>query len=367
MQKTWDWVHWPEMWWLFAALGVLVVLFAIHGLLRRREHAKLSDIEGFRARLDTSSPFRQWLRVFLLVVAVALLIAALLRPKYGFRRTVFKNKGIDIVVAVDVSRSMLTRDVPPSRIEAVNLEVSALMAKLQGGRVGLVPFTILAWVQSPLVSDFNVIRKYMEGLDPKTYKKGGTQIGRAIMQAIDVLTGEKQAAKVKAKGGKSKVFRGSKNKVILLFSDGDDHDSNAMEAARVAAAKGIRIYTVGVGRVTKIGGKRIASLHCVPDPDNPSGACLTYKGKEVVADLNDELLKKIAKTTSGKYFHLYRKPVAATIYSEIDRLEKDEYSSSERDRKEDRFQLFLLPAFVLLLLEGVLGDRGFRRRRKEGR
>ncbi|MCA9521655.1 MAG: VWA domain-containing protein [Myxococcales bacterium] len=366
MQKTWDWANWPELWWLLPVLGALVLLFIVHALLRRRSHRRLSDIDGFRARLDTSSPVRQWLRFVLVTLAVGLLVASLLRPKYGYRKTVFKNKGIDIVVALDVSRSMLTRDVPPSRIEAVNLEVSTLMTKLQGGRVGLVPFTLLAWVQSPLVSDFNVIRKYLEGLDPKSYKKGGTQIGRAIMQAIDVLTGERQAAKVKSKGGKSKKLRGSKNKVILLFSDGDDHDSNAMEAARKAASKGIRIYTIGVGRVTRVGGKRIASLHCVPDPDNPSGACMTYKGKEVVADLNDGLLKKIAKTTSGGYFHLYRKPVATAIYEKIDKLEKDEYASSERDRKEDRFQLFLLPAFILLLLEGILGDRAFRRRSKEG-
>lgn len=355
-------------WLLIGWAAGIIALYVASLWLRARAMRRYSAIDGARERLDNSSSLLRELRVGMLFLGIGALVVAICRPQLGFRNVVFKNKGIDIAICLDVSKSMLTRDVPEDRMKATALSIADLMDELKGGRVALIPFTSISWVQSPLVSDFEVIKKYIEGLDPNKVPVGGTKLGRAITKAIDVLLGEKQAAKIKEKGQKVKRFTGSKNKAIIIFSDGDDHDSNAIKAANLAKVKGIRIFTVGVGRVLRVAGKKIRSLHCVPDEvgDKSNTAlqrCMQHDGEEVVAELNESLLKKVAEITGGAYFNLYRKPIIKELYARISKLEKQEYQATLRKQQEDRFQYALWPAVLFLFAELILGDRQWRRRK----
>ncbi len=341
----------PEIAWL--ALAALVLgawaLAQIAGWQKRL--ARLGSGGIVRQMVADFDPRRAGLRAVLVTLALLLLVGAATRPRYGLRETEISNAGIDIALVIDASKSMLVKDVVPDRLKGTGLEVSALMGKLAGGRVALVPFAGIPFVQCPLTSDHDVIRNYLQDLRPEDLPVGGTNIGRAIALATEVLTGEREKAEAELRDNLMPQFKGSKNKAIVLFSDGEDHEGAALDAARKAAEKGIRIYAVGVG-------SSFGDPVPVLGPDGAAtGIVKDEAGNPVFSKLNMDLLDQISKATGGQSFRYSNQTVAPQLFAALDALEKAEFMAQFKQLGEDRYQLLLGPALLLLLLELVLARR----------
>ena len=346
----------PRLLWLLLPVLLLAAWAGLQHAATQRLLGRLLSAPMVKRLASSWSPRRSLARLGLWTLAALLLVAAAARPRYGLRETEVSNAGIDIAVVVDASKSMLAKDVVPNRLQGTVLEISALLDKLAGGRVALIPFAGIPFVQCPLTADHDVIRMYMTDLKPEDLPVGGTNIGRAIGLAVETLTGEHEKAEAEARDNLIPQFRGSKNKAIVLFSDGEDHEGAAVEAAQKAAEKGVRIFAVGVGT---------ASGNPVPilGPDGASiGSQKDENGNLVFSALNMELLEKIATTTGGKAFHYDRQSIAGQVFQNLDALEKAEYQAQFQQLGEDRFQYLLGPALLLLLGEWLLGSR--RRERK---
>ncbi|MBM4345331.1 MAG: VWA domain-containing protein [Deltaproteobacteria bacterium] len=350
----------PEIGWL--ALAALALgawaLAQVAGWHKRL--AALGRGAIVRQMVAQFDPKRTGLRAGLVTLALVLLVGAATRPRYGLRETEISNAGIDIALVIDASKSMLVKDVVPDRLKGTGLEVSALMARLAGGRVALVPFAGIPFVQCPLTSDHDVIRNYLHDLRPEDLPVGGTNIGRAIALATELLTGEREKAEAELRDNLMPQFKGSKNKAIVLFSDGEDHEGAALDAARKAAEKGIRIYTVGVGSAF---GDPVPML----GPDGATtGIVKDEAGNPVFSKLNMDLLDQIAKATGGQSFRYSNQTIAPQLFAALDALEKAEFLAQFKQLGEDRYQLLLGPALLLLLLDLLLARRSAGSHRRIG-
>lgn len=354
-------------------LAVLALLFGFvgFGLWRRVRLARLGEAGPLPGLLDARGAGRLTLRAVLVLASTGLIVLGLMRPQHGTRAHEVKNMGIDIAVALDASRSMKVSDVVPSRFEAAKLEIRDLMEGLTGGRVGLVPFAGVAFVQTPLTSDFDVIDTYLEDLRIRDMPRQGTAIGRALTEAIRALVpAEKLEGTLAAHSEQDgevdlpddvelPAFEGSQYKAVVLFTDGEDHEGEAERVAKLASELGIRIFTVGVGTGQ---GRPVPVLN---DAGEVVGTREGPDGTPRFSELDEPLMRRIADVTDGGYFHLGSKGLGSGLADAIDELEKKEYAATFEHLRDDRFQLALVPALLLLVLEALLGNRARRRRRAE--
>lgn len=285
-------------------------------------------------------------RAVLLAASAAFLVLALARPQWGERTREVQRKGIDIVFALDISRSMLAGDVAPERLAAATAEMERLMRLLDGDRVGLVVFAGISFVQSPLTSDYGAIRLYLDRLSPDDMPRQGTAIGHAIHEATQLLTGDEEGE-----------FERAQNQLIIVFTDGEDHETDPVRAAAEAYAEGIHVYTVGVG--TPDGAR-------IPIRD-PSGATVGYlrdrSDQVVVTRLEEEQLVAVAQAGGGSYERFATEGGAAeALDSIVSRYDEEALSSAMRQEYQDRFMFFLVPACVFLFLAALIGDRRRQRR-----
>ncbi|MCB9738348.1 MAG: VWA domain-containing protein [Deltaproteobacteria bacterium] len=341
----------PELAWL--ALVALAV--TAWGVLRVRRAdkalARLGTGKVVHRLVASRSPGRALARELLIGVALLLLVGAATRPRYGLRETEVSNAGIDIVFAVDASKSMLVRDIVPNRLQGTSLEISGLLERLAGGRVALVPFAGIPFVQCPLTTDHEVIRTYLAELRTEDMPVGGTNLGRAIAVASDVLTGSEQNEQAKLQGNLVPQFKGSKHKAIVIFSDGEAHEGDAVEAAKKAAAKGIRVFTVGVG--SSFGDP----VPIVAADGSVTGTLKDNDGNPIFSKLDLDLLASVADASGGKSFHYANKTVVPELFAALDALEKAEYRERFKMLGEDRYQWLLGPALLLLLIALSLSER----------
>lgn len=349
-------------------LAVLGMLFGFIWLAWWRRHR----LEALAARgplpgqLDAQGAGRLLLRAFLVLCAAALLVVGLMRPQHGTRATELKNLGIDVAVALDASKSMKVADTVPDRLQAATLEIHRLLDSLHGGRVALVPFAGLAFVQTPLTSDFDVVKTYLGDLRVEDMPRGGTAIGRAIIEGIRVLIppGELKGTPAEASGDAQlddvpdEAHHGSKHKALVLFTDGEDHEGDPLAAAELAKRHGIRIFAIGVGT---------AQGRPVPLVNEEGQVTGVMKGADgrtpLFSELGEKLLREIAQTTDGEYFTLGPAGLGEGLVAALDRLEKAEYEATFQQLGDDRYQLAVLPALLLLAIEAWLSGRRRRRRR----
>ena len=353
-----------------ASLLLLLFGFIWLGLWRRSRLHALAAQGPLPSILDSRGGGRLALRATLILLSAAFIVVAMMRPQHGSRATELKNLGIDIAVVLDASKSMKVADVVPDRLRAAKLEIHELLQGLSGGRVGLIPFAGLAFVQTPLTSDFDVITTYLNDLQVEDMPRGGTAIGGAMVEALKSLvpaeilegtlaeTAESQIARPPTTEDAEAVpeFTGSKHKVMIIFTDGEDHEGEPMAVAELAAKLGIRIFTVGVGT---------AQGRPVPLINGEGMVTGTMKAADgntpLFSELNEQLLREVATSTKGRYFNLGPQGIGPGLKKSIDALEKAEYEATFKHLRNDRFQLALGPALVLLIIEAFLSGR--RRRR----
>ncbi len=322
------------LWWIGGAVP-LASLFFLYGVLRRRRAvARFASVELAPLLATRVRPGRQAFRAGLIVLALLMLFAAILGPRWGIYMEKEKVRGVDVVVAVDVSRSMLAQDLTPNRLERAKREIRQQLTERavfqRAHRLALLAFAGTTSLKIPLTTDHLAFRSKLEDLSIYSAPRGGTAIARAIEAATDLFASSPEEA----------------TKILLLFTDGEDHEGQPIEAAAQAHEEhGVQVFTIGVGDPARTVGAE------VPASDKGDGKPVLYDGQIVFSKLDVAGLKQIAEAGHGEYA-----PVKS-LYSLIDAvssMRRTELSTEERQRHKPRYQWFVALALLLLGLETLI-------------
>lgn len=315
--------------WMLFMLWLAPIMLTGAVLLLKRKEARLAEFvaPAMQKRLRPASDFkRQIWQLSLAAAGILLCMIAAARPQWGrSEQTVFR-KGRDVVICLDVSRSMLANDVHPNRLQRAKIDIMDLLNEISGDRTALLAFRHKAVTLCPLTTDYAFLRHILDMSGIHSAPRGETDIGNAIDHAVEILSEDD-----------------STHRAVLLITDGEDLTGKAVSAAEKAAERGIPIFTVGFGRAS---GSTI--------PDEESGGSLKYKGSDVVSKLDNDTLYKIAKTTGGAYIPIQ---TASTAETTLGNIYKDHFSKIAAKEMEEtlsfsyseRFHYFLLPGILLLL------------------
>lgn len=321
---------------VFIFSAVFLVLFSVWVMRRRRSLMERFVEKNMMGGIAPNfSRARKILKMALAGIAFLLCIFALARPQWGFEWQEIKRTGLDVLIGIDVSKSMLARDMRPTRLERAKYAVKDLIKKLSGDRVGLIAFAGTSFLQCPLTIDYNGFLLTLDDLNTDTIPRPGTSISSAIRDAIDVLKGPDK-----------------KFKVFVLITDGEELEGSAIDAASEAAQAGIRIYCVGVGTPE---GDLIPAI----DERGEKGYLADKSGQAVKTRLNEDLLKKIAVATGGSYVRATPSDFGLMLLYDksISKLEKRELEAKMKKHYQERYQIFLGIAVALLLLEPLISER----------
>jgi len=334
----------PHMFWLLWFLPVLAGFFLYAFRKKSKTLARFAQVEMIRRMTDGISRGRQYFKAFLILLVAFFAVLSLARPQFGTKMELMRRKGLDVVVAVDVSLSMYAEDIKPSRMARSKQEIGKFVERLAGDRVALVAFAGEAFLQCPLTSDYGAFKIFLDVLGPELIPTPGTDIAGAI------------EASMKAFDPKDRKYR-----VLVLMTDGEDHSGRAEKMAEEAAKEGVAIFTVGIGLPSG-----------VPIPLKDEQGNVVYKkdrnGNVVTTKLDEVLLQKIALATNGKYYHAEPgRFELGDVLREIEKMEKRELDSERLSQYEDRFQIPLGISLALLIAEMLISDRRKRRKEWEGR
>ena len=322
--------------WLIAGLAACTILgFGFYHFQKKGQTALQKFVAGhlLEKLTESVSPGRRMTKRILLIIAVASIFVALAQPQVGFQWKEVKRKGIDILMAVDTSKSMLANDVKPNRLERSKLGIMDFVSKLEGDRVGLVPFAGTAFLMCPLTLDYDAFRQSLHALDTGIIPQGGTDIASAIREAELAFSND------------------ANHKILVLVTDGEDLEGEALNAAKEAAQKGLTIYTIGVG--TPAG-------ELIPLKRRGKGSFVKNdQGQLIKSRLDEKMLKNIAAATGGQYEPLGRQAegLDAIYKQKLSLVPKHELSQRMKRVPIDRFEWPLLLAFILLVVEFAISDR----------
>ena len=324
----------PYYFYLLAMIPVMVLLYLALILWKKKARKAFGDSELLEQLAPERSTAKPFVKLLLAVLIIASLSVGLVNPKVGTRLETVKREGVDIVFALDVSKSMLAADVRPNRLEKSKQLVSRTLDKLVSDRVGMIIYAGSAYPQLPITTDYSAARLFLKSVDTDIIPSQGTAIADAIDMATGYYDDEEQ-----------------KNRVLVIITDGEDHEEGISEAVEKARDKGIKIFTVGVG--TDRG---------APIPDMRNGYNVGYKkdrnGEVVVSKLNTDVLRQIAKETDGGYINgTNTREVVDFLMESISEMEKKEFEATVFSDYEDQFQWFLGLALLLLILDVFVLER----------
>jgi Ca-activated chloride channel family protein len=327
------------LWVVLALAGVVVYGF----VQKQRALRRFASTDLFARLMPAVSRGKQRFKAALLLGAAVLMVASLIGPRWGVFWEDVQREGVDILVLLDVSKSMLAQDVVPNRLERAKQDIRDMLSILGGDQVGLMAFAGTASLKCPLTMDYGFLRQVLDEVEPASVARGGTAIGDAIRKAV----GEPNPEDTGAFDDKIK-----KHKAIILITDGEDHETYPVEAARVAFEKhGVRIYTVGIGDSDQ--GQR------VPVDEQGQQVYLKHDGQEVWSKMDPRTLREIALVSGGAYVPASTHSIELDkIYREkIAKLEKRTLESRKLKRYRPQYQWFLFGALVLLLWESLISER----------
>ncbi|MEM6289976.1 MAG: VWA domain-containing protein [Myxococcota bacterium] len=344
---------WPLVLVVFAAVGAFV--YARHR--RNAAIAKLGNATLLRRLLDTVNRPARLLSQILVTVALACVVGGLLRVQYGGTAEVVPASGLDVVLVVDYSKSMLAQDVYPSRSERLEAELTRFLedADRRGDRVGVVVFAGRPR-GFPLTRDSRMLKLYLERADPRSENPGGTAIGRALSLALTFLVDARRAPDVEDPTAPpdpdAAVPPAENDQAIILLTDGEDTETRPLEVAAEAAKLGVRIYTVGIGSRS---GEPVQTFDANGEP---SGFATDADGNYVMTRLDEPLLQEIATATSGRYVRVDPKAFGLDKVREmLEDLSRSQREDEIEIHRDEAFTFFLIPGLLLLVLSLALPDR----------
>lgn len=331
----------PDHFWLLLLLPLLAAFIVWAVFSKRRALARFAHHAMIPRLVDHHGATWQYGRYLLLVAGCLFLILALTGPQFGARTEVRKRRGVEVMVVLDVSRSMLAGDVKPSRLERAKHQIAELLDQLEGDRVGLVVFAGHAFVQCPLTVDYGALQLFLDLADTEMVPVQGTAVADAIGLATRCLPESE-----------------GHDQAIVLFTDGENHLGDPVGAAKEAAARGIRIFAVGVGSP---GGELVPNLRT-------GGYHKDGQGNYVKSRLDEQTLRQVAQVGEGAYFaSTLGGGEIGRIRDQLSQMDQREFGSARVTRYEERFQFCLLPALLCFLAEALLPDGRQRRGEWRGR
>ena len=315
----------PEYLYLLLLIPLLVAVYIYSNYRRRKQLKEYGDVELLKELMPDVSQYRPTVKFWLATVAVALLIVVLARPQFGSKMESVTRQGIETVITLDISNSMLAEDIAPNRLEKSKKMISKLIDKFENDKVGLIVFAGDAFVQLPITNDFISAKMFLETISPSLISRQGTDIGAAINLAMKSFTPEKEVGKA-----------------VIVITDGENHEGGAEEAAKAAAEKGISVYIMGVG-----------SLEGAPIPAEASNDYRRDKdGNVIVTKLNEEMGQNIAKAGNGAYIRVDNTNNAQRLLEkEIDKLAKADVTTEVYKDYDEQFQFIAWIVLILLVLD----------------
>lgn len=330
--------HMEILWFLLAA-GMMIVGYILYWRHRKRSLVKLGDNGLLEELMPEASGWAQHWKFILLFSGTVLLIIAVSGPRIGSRLQEVERKGREIIIALDVSNSMLAEDIKPSRLERSKQMINRMVDRMSNDKIGLIVFAGDAYTQIPITDDYPSVKMFLSGAGPEMVSKQGTAIGSAIHLAVRSFSSEEKDRET----GVSVP-----NQAIVVITDGENHEDDAVGEASRAADRGIKVYTVGLG-----------DPNGVPLPLSP-GSSVTRRdrdGNVVVSKLNEKLLKEVAIEGRGAYIRGDR---INSLIDELDKLERAELKTRVFAEFAERFQYFAGFALLFLVLEFFLRSRKHR-------
>lgn len=321
-----------EYLWLLILIPVLVVLFILYDRHKRRQLAQFGDAELVALLMPNASRTRPMVKFSLLLLAYTLLVFALARPQYGTKEQTIKRQGIEVMFALDISNSMLAEDVAPNRLERAKQMLSKLIDKMQDDKVGLIVFAGQAFVQLPITADYVSAKMFLQSISPDLIKTQGTAIGDAINTSVRAFGDNQSQA----------------SRVIILITDGENHEDDAKTAAQEAKQKGIEVIVVGIGKPEGSPIPIAGTNNFMKD----------RSGNVVVSRLNEEMCKDIASAAGGIYVRCDNTNTAMrAVQKEVDTLAKSDIEAKVFTDYNEQYQSFVLLALLVLIIDFFIFSR----------
>ena len=320
-----------EILWLLVTIPVFVIAFIIYTRHKRRQLEQFGDAELMAALMPNASRVRPIVKFCILMVALTLLIIAAARPQFGQSERTEKRQGIEAIVALDISNSMMAEDVAPNRLERAKQMLSKMMDNMVNDKVGLAVFAGDAFIQLPITCDYVSAKMFLNSITPSLIKTQGTAIGQALATSIRCF-GEQSDA----------------SRAIILITDGENHEDDAIAVAKRAKEEGIKVMVVGIG-------KPEGSPIPVPGTNN---FMKDRQGNVVVSKLNEEMCREIAQAGGGIYVRCDNTNTAMrTLQKELDTLATQEIETQVFTDYNEQFQSFALIALLLLVIDFFIFNR----------
>ena len=323
----------PIYFYLFATIPVIVVVFLLVLWWKKRTQRKFSNLTLLSKLAPNASVFKSTLKLLFFVLGISFLILALVNPKMGTKLKTVKREGVDVVFALDVSKSMLAEDIAPNRLEKSKQIISKIIDKLGSDRVGVIIYAGNAYPLLPITTDHAAAKMFLQNANPDLVSSQGTAINEALDLAKTYYNNDEQT-----------------NRFLIIISDGEDHQEETKQVAKNMSEEGIKVYTIGVG--TEKGG---------PIPLKINGSLIgykKYKGETVLSQRKPEVLKAIADAANGNYIDGNKtdKPVGV-IQDIIGNAQKSEFETKQFSDYKDQFQWFLGIGILFLVLDIFLLDK----------
>lgn len=319
---------------LLLLIPVMIAGYGVMRFLRHRRKLKLGDEELVDALMPSWSGAKGWWRTILSALAFALFVIGMARPGVGAKLAQRETRGAEIMICLDVSNSMLAQDYSPDRLSRAKLAISRLVDRLDGDRIGLIIFAGSSFVQLPVTVDYVSAKMFLNSISTESVPVQGTAIGDALYTAA-----------------KSFSAQSEKSRAIIVITDGENHEDDAVDAARQIADTGIKIYTIGVG-----------SQRGQPIPKD-GDLMKDNDGNIVVTRLDEDTLKEIAAAGNGAYVHAGNEEFGLNpIVEDIRNLEDETFNSVVFEEYDEQFMYFFGGALLLLVIEMLIGERRARKR-----
>ncbi|MFL2574210.1 MAG: VWA domain-containing protein [Flavobacteriales bacterium] len=317
-----------EFLYLLSLIPLLIIGIIMYSKWQKNSILKFGDINLLNQLMQSHSIFRKKIKNTLFVLAITFLIVGLSNPQVGTKMEEVKREGVDLMIAIDLSYSMMAQDIKPNRLERAKQAISRLIDKLEGDRIGLVVFAGEAYVQLPITTDYSAAKLFLSTVNTSIIPTQGTKIANAI----DLCS-------------KSFDKENAQSKAIIIITDGETHDEEAIESAKKAKEEGIYIHTLGMG-LTKGGPIPIYNKY-----GSTSEFRKDRQGNVIITKLNESMLEEIALAGEGTYIRANNsKSGLSSLFEEINKMEKKEIGTMIFTNYKDRFQIFIGISLVLLIL-----------------
>ncbi len=321
----------PQYLWLLSLVAVILALFILAAYVRRKRIGKIGDSQLVKQLIPDFSPARRVWKITLVSLAIAFMSLSLARPQFGSKLKDVTRQGVEVMIALDVSNSMLAQDIKPNRLENARKFIERIIGKLQNDKLGIVVFAGDAFVQMPITDDVRSARLFLSTISTDMVPVQGTAIGKAIDLAAKSFTKDEEISKI-----------------IILITDGENHEDDAVAVANTLKEKNILVYTVGMG-----------SAGGAPIPAKKGGGFLKDRSGNVVMSVPDEkTLQEVASATGGIYVRAGNSADASDkILEEIGKLQKGEVMKQNYSEYDDQFQLLAIFAIVLLIADVIISEK----------